>query len=339
MAREVAVTSYGVRCHLVLVSVEGEVYRLAVLACQDSSGNCIGLVLRRRHSSDESLPQYYVGASFWDGQPSPRSPNGVLERRKHRVHRLMTIRQDTLPILSMLNQVHVGRPGHPSGSFMASGGSGEIYILHRPPHVAHPWLRLYASEPRGFFVPDWVDIGPSRYGFQCTQKHRSSTNPTKPLRLTFWHPKRKESFDIDLGRCASVPLWATVAIHVPASMSVHVAAYTSATHPHGGQLEQSDRTAPPPPNPPLFSTPRYIPPHPPSLPVVLAPPPPNPLPFSSPQVFLPNSGLTKDSLAFLSPQVPATSDLQQRPTLGVACSTYHISTVLTALGTEIEPFN
>ncbi|RPD53413.1 HET-domain-containing protein [Lentinus tigrinus ALCF2SS1-7] len=314
MTREMAVTSYGVRCHLVLVNVEGDVYRLAVLACQDGSGSCMGLVLRRRRSSDESLPQYYVGASFWDGQPSPRSPSGVLERRKHRVHRLMAIRPDMLTILSMLNQAHAGRPGQPSRSPSAHGESGETYIMHRPPHVAHPWMRLYASEPKGFFVPDWIDIGPSRYGFQCTQKRRSASNPTQPLLLTFWHPKRNESFEIKLGRCASVPLWATATI-LPESMSDYVAAYTSSMHPEG-QTENPDSTAPPPPNAVPFRTPPFN----------LAPPPPNPHPFSSPQVTWPANGPAKEPLAFLSPQVPVLSSEYSQRSHGVACSAYHIST-------------
>ncbi|TFK80360.1 HET-domain-containing protein [Polyporus arcularius HHB13444] len=325
MAREMAVTSYGVRCHLVLVNVEGELYRLAVLACQDSSGHGVGLVLRLRQSSDESLPQYYVGASFSDGLPSPRSPAGVLERRKHRVHRLMTIQPDMLPILSMLNQVHAGRPGHLSRAFSASGESREMYIMHRPPHIAHPWMRLYASEPKGFFVPDWIEVAPSRYGFQCTRKHRSSGNPNEPLLLTFWHPKRNESFEIKLGRCASIPLWATVAI-LPASIGHRYAAYTSARHPVAGvPVKVPDGTAPPPPNPLPFSSPQFILPHQP-------PPPSGSLQFRTPQldgsVYPPAAGPTKGSAAFLTPQVNMTgmTGSPQLAPSGAPCSTYHIST-------------
>ncbi|KAI0687947.1 hypothetical protein C8T65DRAFT_746865 [Cerioporus squamosus] len=132
-----------------------------------------------------------------------------------------------------------------------------------------------------------------------------------------------ESFEIMLGRCTSVPLWATVAI-LPASIGHRFAAYTSAKHPHAGApVNSPNGTAPQQPNPAPFSSPQFILPHQP-------PPPPNPVPFSTPQldgsIYAPAAGPIKGS-AFLTPQINVTghSGNPQLPS-GSPCSVYHIST-------------
>ncbi len=295
------VTSYGVRCHLIVIG--DEVYRLAVLACQDRRERCIGLILRRRHAPDDPLPQDYVGASFWDGLPSPRS-QGIIVRRKTRVYRLVAISPETRHSLYMLNLAD-GKP-----SFGAAVGvNTEVYIMHRPPHVAHPWLRLYVSEPKCFFIPGWLGFGPSLHGFQCTDEHHAPRDPAQPLTLTFRHPTCNESFEIQLGRCGSSALWSTVSIF-PTNITDHVAAYIAHVHPHVDPVSPAQFRTP-------FVLPHAcgsVPPSRPSVNTSLA------LPYAMP---------VRSVIAFRTPPAGAVGrHLQvqsQSPYRATQCTTYHIS--------------
>ncbi|KAI0686542.1 hypothetical protein C8Q76DRAFT_308051 [Earliella scabrosa] len=225
-AGELTITSYGVRCQLLLV--RERVYHLAILACRDGSGRTIAILLRQRQSSEGSLPQYYVGASFLDEGRTPTS--GVpMEPRRSRVYRLMIVNHNTRYTLRTLDQLQTSRRSPiPEGQDTLT----EFYIMHRPPDVSHPWMRFYMATPRRFFIPTWIDVETQRYGFQRVPRP-AETGVELVRILTFTHHHQQESFTIHLGHCGLL-LWATVTI-TPASYNTsHVAAYNA----HHGRYDK-----------------------------------------------------------------------------------------------------
>ncbi|KAI0752976.1 hypothetical protein C8Q80DRAFT_1118232 [Daedaleopsis nitida] len=302
-AGELTITSYGVRCQLLVI--HEKVYHLAVLACQNEFGQPIGLLLRQRQSSDGSLPQYYVGASFLDDSRSTAS--GRMEPRRSRVYRMMTIHPRTRQTLITLTQLHMGRRSPLSAN--EDEWSKEVYIIHRPPHVAHPWMRLFTSEPNKFFVPTWIGVEPGRFGFKRLPdgERKPSTRPGDPSTafqtMTFTNPPHKESFTIELGRCTiASKLWATVSI-TPASYMYHIPAYTTSHTLRDNHHEAQGTHAFTPPAHVAFASPQPLPSD--SFPQAA--------PFLTPQIWhvgiMPGPGGTSRS----------------RPSQSQAfCSTYHI---------------
>ncbi|KAI0717113.1 hypothetical protein C8Q76DRAFT_424897 [Earliella scabrosa] len=218
-AGELTITSYGVRCHDPLL-VRGQVYHLAILACQDGSGQTMAIVLRQRQSSEWSLPQYTVGASFLDERTS--TSGAPMGPRRTQVYRLMILNNNTRSTLRTLDQLGAGRR---SSTVEEQSTLAEFYIVHRPPEVSHPWMRFYMATPKRFFIPTWIGIEPQRYGFQNVP-HASPADTGVAQILTFAHQSQQESFTIHLGHCGPVSRlpWATVTI-TPPSYRSYVAAY------------------------------------------------------------------------------------------------------------------
>ena len=135
----------------------------------------------------------------------------TLARRSIRGYRLLPMHYAT-PVLSELNGVYPP----PTGDIPTLGPPtcqvGELYILHFPPRAAHPWLGLYAAEPKDFFIPKWVNADPSRYGFQMTQQSPPPMFLDQEVHtLSFSHKSRGECFTIVIGRCQ---------VHLHASVSI-----------------------------------------------------------------------------------------------------------------------
>ena len=231
------------------------IYRLAILACKDNRRKCvIGLLLRRRQYADTSLPQYYVGASFWDGRNQRRSCEELLPRRS-RVYRLITITPQTLHTLALLDSRGTARLGSPHEWCSEK----DIFIMHRPPRLSYrPQVRYDVGPPR-FRVPDWVDTEPARYGFiRDTEAQLPSPSSTSPLYsvievLSFYNQRTRERFSVQLGRCG-LSLWATASISPSSASSTiqyfHV--HTNSTHHnpldlthHQGSVIDSERTSAP----------------------------------------------------------------------------------------------
>ncbi len=175
------------------------------------------------------------------------------------MYRLMAISSGTRRTLRALDELHRSRrsPIPRADGTLAK----EFYIMHRPPDVSHPWMRLYTTEPNEWFIPPWIHLGPKSYGFQRIRPPTS--NPSTVESLVFDNSRYHESFTIHLGRCG-VFLWATVTIRAGDVYAAHTPAYNRShsqrdQHDHG-DLDLGLYTRPHTlagANPAPFSSPQY----------------------------------------------------------------------------------
>ncbi|KAI0663756.1 hypothetical protein C8Q70DRAFT_377465 [Cubamyces menziesii] len=203
--REHTVTSYGVRCHLIVV--HGDPFSIALLPCKNSAGECVGLLLWRNPQSRSDLPQYFVGASFKgieDAGPEARNTTG---------YRLINIRPSTVEAVlnfgrkaaARASSVNGSDDGGATGSHRARASLEKIYIINTLATVsslAHPWMQLSDSEPRHVFVPTWLSTYLAPFGFSVFRRVASAADSVlgrpmpPPYTLTLVHPDTGERITI-----------------------------------------------------------------------------------------------------------------------------------------------
>ncbi|KAL7279345.1 hypothetical protein ACG7TL_007186 [Trametes sanguinea] len=225
---EHAVTSHGIRCHLVVV--HGDPFSIALLPCRDSSRECLGLLLWRRPIPAGNIPLYIAGASFQIADDGSGRPVGTSQQREVLGYRLLNIRPST--VVAVLNygrqrnssNLHtVVVKGH--GVEMepkAHGALEEIYITDAAAPASlfpHPWkIQLHNAVPHHIFIPTWVETYVRQFGF--TISNDTTRAPTvfgqvmkPPLMLTLVHLRLAETIVIRLylhgeppSICASVAI-------------------------------------------------------------------------------------------------------------------------------------
>ncbi|KAH9902599.1 hypothetical protein C8Q73DRAFT_785263 [Cubamyces lactineus] len=170
--REHTVTSYGVRCHLIIV--HGDPFSIALLPCKNSAGECVGLLLWRNPQSKSDLPQYFVGASFKSNRDTGPDAGGATG------YRLINIRPSTVDAVLNFGRRAADRAsvsgsdeGGATGSHRARGSLEKIYIINTLAAVsslAHPWMQLSDSEPRHVFIPTWLSTYLVPFGFSVFRR-------------------------------------------------------------------------------------------------------------------------------------------------------------------------